>query len=272
MTEEERFTAYVRDYDPKDPQIALKIHHTWQVVKAANRIAQELDLDDHEKRLVHLGALFHDIGRFEQVRRFHTFIDSISIDHAALGYDILEKEDFLDALNEQDRTLVMNAVRDHSLFALPDYENEPAFQKTISRIIRDADKIDIFRVIARERTEDTSGASKSEIESQQLSGPVRKALKEGRSILRSDRKNGLDVWVSYLGFFADLNYPISWQIVRKQGYWKEPLQEMNFQNESTRLFLEEISARIEDQMNRISLQPEKTGELNSWKKTETTDA
>ncbi|OLU39673.1 HD domain-containing protein [Ileibacterium valens] len=249
MNEEEKFTQYVKNYDPEDPQIALKIRHTWKVVSAAMQIAESLKLDEKTKRLVKLAALFHDIGRFEQVRRYHTFIDSISIDHAALGYEIVLSEDFLDDLSAADKKLVSIAIKDHSLFELPVYEQHDAkIQDLISRIVRDADKIDIFRVITNERTEDTSGASKEEIEMLSLSQAVKEALLNGKSILRSDRKNALDVWVSYLGFFADLNYPISWQIIDQQGYWRKPLEQMDFKNQKTKDDLKQVQRLIEVQM------------------------
>ncbi|UNT92779.1 HD domain-containing protein [Allobaculum sp. Allo2] len=103
MREEERFTEYVQNYNPEDSQIRLKIIHTWKVVSAADQIAENLNLSEEEKKLAHLGALFHDIGRFEQVRRFHTFMDAKSVDHAALGAEILAQEDFLNELSNQEK-------------------------------------------------------------------------------------------------------------------------------------------------------------------------
>ena len=36
--------------------------------------------------------MLHDIGRFEQIRRFGTFNDAQSVDHAEFGADLLFKE------------------------------------------------------------------------------------------------------------------------------------------------------------------------------------
>ena len=36
--------------------------------------------------------MLHDIGRFEQIRRFGTFNDVQSVDHAEFGADLLFKE------------------------------------------------------------------------------------------------------------------------------------------------------------------------------------
>lgn len=253
MNEEEKFKRYISGYDLGDTMIRLKVRHTWKVVLAADQIAEKLGLNASERDLVHIAALFHDIGRFEQAARYHTFIDSQSIDHARLGASILEKGNFLDDLDPKTRLIVLNAVRDHSLFSLPEYSGPNSeLQDIVSRIIRDADKIDIFRVIAEERTEDTTGASAEDIEGLTLTDSVADSLLNGKSILRSDRKNALDIWVSYLGFFGDLNYPVSWKIAEEQGYWKKPLEQMNFRDKATKSILKKVQLQIEKRMSEYS--------------------
>lgn len=235
--EEQQFTEYVRNYDLQDGQIALKVRHTWKVTRIADAIADALDLDETEKKLVHLAALFHDIGRFEQVRRWHTFLDSKSTDHAGLGARILEEGSFLDNLNPEERQTVIDAVRLHSIFRLP--EDLPARTMRIAKILRDADKIDIFRVRAEDAPEDTVGASAREIAAMTMSDEVYEALVEHRGILREQRKNALDIWVSFLGFFADMNYPVSFALCRSQGYWKAPFS-LPFENEKTAAQIENL--------------------------------
>ena len=39
-----------------------------------------------------LTGLLHDVGRFEQLRRYGTFIDAQSIDHAEFGADRLFRQ------------------------------------------------------------------------------------------------------------------------------------------------------------------------------------
>ncbi len=224
IKEEKQFTDYVSHYNPEDSQIRLKIVHTWKVVNAADQIAASLNLNPEQKRLAHLAALFHDIGRFEQVRRYHTFHDAKSVDHAALGAEILEQEDFLANLSPDQQAQVIEAVRVHSQFAIP--QEDEGFQKILDQIVRDADKIDIFRVAATEDPKDTSGATLETIDQDRISPLVYQAIMEERSVLRSDRKSHLDFWISFLGFVSDLNFPASANLVLEQRYWQKPLSKM----------------------------------------------
>ena len=97
------FAEYVRHYDAEDPKIRLKILHTYKVSELCEEIACDLfdttemtgasaqeDID-----LAWLIGMLHDIGRFEQVRRYHTLFDAESVSHAALGIEILFKEEIL---------------------------------------------------------------------------------------------------------------------------------------------------------------------------------
>lgn len=221
MTEEEKFTQYASHYNPSDSQIRLKIVHTWRVVAAADAIAEDLDLSEQQRREVHLAALYHDIGRFEQVRRFHTFTDSRSIPHARLSAQVLREGDFLTDLDEAARKRVLRAIEMHSDFALP--EEDTGWQKTLDAILRDADKIDIFRVAALENPADTIDPQMVQSKDG-ISEKVESAIFAHRSVVRSDRRTLLDFWISFLGFLFDLNLPVSFEMVQQQGWWKQPIE------------------------------------------------
>ncbi len=222
MEEEKRFNAYVETFDLTDPQIALKHKHTWRVVAKADQIAQSLPLSEHEKRLAHLAALFHDIGRFEQVKRYHTFYDVKSVNHAALGAQILQENPiFLADLSKADQELVIQAVYAHGLFEIPAHHQ--GLQRTIDQIVRDADKLDIFYVSATEDPAITSGQTLDKTRQAKVARKVYEAILNRQAVRREDRQSGLDIWISFLGFVFDLNYPISFQMALQEGYWKKPL-------------------------------------------------
>ena len=83
------FKKYLQAYNLEYGKIELKIRHTFGVVNASEYIAKELKLSDEDIELAKLIALLHDIGRFEQIKRYDCFIDNKSIDHAILGNEIL---------------------------------------------------------------------------------------------------------------------------------------------------------------------------------------
>lgn len=83
------FEEYVSAYDPANPRIALKIDHTMRVAGLCERIAREEGLPPDDIELAWLLGLLHDIGRFEQVRRYDTFNDAQSVNHATFGAQVL---------------------------------------------------------------------------------------------------------------------------------------------------------------------------------------
>lgn len=240
-TPEEKFSAYVRDYDPANPQIALKIKHTFFVVDAADEIGKSLNLDERLSKMLHLAALYHDIGRFEQVRRYGTFYDAKSINHAKLSAEIVSDGDFLEELSEEDRHKVITAIARHNMYALPE-ESDPE-QELLDKALRDADKADIFRVAVEEDPEAVNGFGMEELQDASVSPAVLESLENFKSVKREERQTPLDVWVSFLGFLPDVNYPASFARIARQGYWKQSLEKL--------LEHEELNETIRQQLQHL---------------------
>ena len=68
------FRAYTAGYDPENTMIRLKIEHTFRVAYLCGRIAGSLGMTGGLLDLAWFLGLLHDIGRFEQVRRYGTFL------------------------------------------------------------------------------------------------------------------------------------------------------------------------------------------------------
>lgn len=100
MNAEAIFLKYTDRYDRSNGKIELKILHTLEVAKVMDRLTKKLHLDGETCEMAHICAVFHDIGRFEQVRRYDTFLDHLSVDHAELGCEVLKQEGFLAELPE----------------------------------------------------------------------------------------------------------------------------------------------------------------------------
>ena len=108
-------------------------------------------------------------------------------------------------------------------------------EKTLlfAKLIRDADKCDIFRVFAQEDPVDTTGFSAEQVGQEAVSDVVYESILGHYCIKKQERKTGLDVWVSFLGFFFDLNFAESLRIALKQGYYKKRFLELNFEDPAT---------------------------------------
>ena len=144
-TLKEAFEAYVSNYDLSDPNILLKYIHTSKVAENCETIAVFLGLNQEDIDLAWEIGMLHDIGRFEQLRRFHTFFDAQSIDHAQFGADLLFVDGLMKMFDEDDSRYAMieKAIRCHNRYRLPEDLTER--ELLFCQIIRDADKVDIFR-------------------------------------------------------------------------------------------------------------------------------
>ena len=86
-----KFEEYLDHYDRDDDKIRLKITHTYGVVEYSRKIALRLGLPEEDVELAQIIGLLHDIGRFEQIKRFDSF-EPATMDHAEFGVRILFEE------------------------------------------------------------------------------------------------------------------------------------------------------------------------------------
>ena len=143
------FNNYVKNFYSEgliklQENIKHKEEHTLRVCKNIVLIGKSIDLERNELYLAETIALFHDIGRFKQFKTYGTFDDRKSENHAALGVKILKETRLLSCLSECEQNLICNAVEYHNLPKLPDNESPDCL--LFSKLIRDADKLDIWNI------------------------------------------------------------------------------------------------------------------------------
>ena len=148
---ESEYASYVdsfRDGNGELPRMMqLKLDHTMHVVENAKAIMEGERFDPLASLVGRAASLLHDTGRYEQLLRYNTFRDADSVDHAALSHDIVAKKGWLDGIPERDAVLA--AVRVHNMREIPEEVNDP-LALAVSKVVRDADKLDIFRVLENE--------------------------------------------------------------------------------------------------------------------------
>ena len=123
----------------------LKRIHTGFVVRNAELIADGEGFDALERETALAAALLHDTGRYEQLRRYNTFRDSDSVDHAVFSHDIVKEKGWLIEAGAARPDAVLAAVLYHNRRDLPDGLDRVT--QIASDTVRDADKLDIFRVL-----------------------------------------------------------------------------------------------------------------------------
>ena len=243
-TLKEAFEAYVSNYDLSDPNILLKYIHTSKVAENCETIAVFLGLNQEDIDLAWEIGMLHDIGRFEQLRRFHTFFDAQSIDHAQFGADLLFKEGLFAEFDptQKHAELIEKAIRCHSLYRLPEYLSER--ELLFCQIIRDADKIDIYRANYETGMDKVYYVTMEELRNSAITPEVYDVFCEGRALPREIRRTVADNLVGHIALTFELVYPISRKMAIEQGYlWK--LLETEFDNPETVETMKKIRERME---------------------------
>ena len=227
------FDEYVANYDKDNPKVALKIEHTYRVMEASKNVAVSLGLDQDEIDLASLIGLLHDIGRFEQLKRYNSFIDSKTIDHALLGVQILFDDNLISKfdIDQKDYPLIYKAIFNHNKYKIAEGLSE--HEMLHCKIIRDADKIDIFKTGLLETFEAFLDAGQEILENDIITESIYKTFMNSESILSTTRKTDLDRWVSFLALIFDLNYQYSCNYVYQQDYITKLVKRLNYQNSDT---------------------------------------
>ena len=222
------FLQYAKDYDDSDTGIERKILHTFRVAKISRRIASGLKMSPEDVELVWFIGILHDTGRFEQERRYGTFVDSESVDHAELGADILFRDGLIErfpteGLPEGWKLLSERAVRLHNKLVLPEEFDERTL--TFCRLIRDADKADIFRVIATTSFEERVGTARGRFTDEPgASAEVMACVYEHRCVPRRLVRSVFESYVANCCMAFELDFDETRRIVREQGFLRKLLE------------------------------------------------
>ena len=125
--------------------ILIKEKHTGYVTSNCVELANTWQLSKHDIELAEIIGLFHDVGRFRQYSLYKTFNDADSEDHADLGLKVIDELDFFKELSEADNEIVHFAIKNHNKKIVEPTDDERKI--LFAKIIRDADKLDIYRVL-----------------------------------------------------------------------------------------------------------------------------
>ncbi len=200
--------------------IFLKEEHTFRVCQNMTEITEALSLNDNRKMLAETVALFHDIGRFPQYAKYKTFRDSVSVNHGLLGAQTLVEKGVLRNLSEEEQEIIVQSVTFHNAFSVPKKGKEEIVFFT--KLIRDADKLDIWRVFLEyyEGTEE-SRASAVGLGLPDIPGyseDVLSRIYQKKIISLSDIRSLNDFKLLQLSWIFDLNFRPSFALLAQRDY------------------------------------------------------
>lgn len=217
----EWFTSYCDTFRTGDPAAQrnydLKQQHTLNVCRDALAVAAGMPA--RFRCLAEAAALCHDLGRFPQYRDYGTFKDSDSLNHAHLSARIMKEQAPLHFLSADEFMSVETAVRMHNAFMVPDGLSPET--EALLRLLRDADKLDIWRVfIEYFHAPESERASAAGLGFPDLPGcspaPLA-AVTAGRMVQLSTLKSLNDFKLLQVSWIYDINYLPTLRLVRDRG-------------------------------------------------------
>ena len=218
------FSEYTRAFYTDNAEdlrnIDLKVKHTYYVCENIVGIAKEEQLGDNDLMIAETAALFHDLGRFLQYSRYKTFRDSISVNHGRLGAEVLGQENILRHLPLHEQQLIMNTVRFHNAFEVPSLEDQQHL--LFLHLIRDADKLDIWRIFAEyfegPQDQQASAVGLGLPDLPDYSKAVLSCLYEKKLATLSEVNTMNDFKLMQLSWVYDLNFRQSFRLMAERAY------------------------------------------------------
>lgn len=218
------FANYVADFYTDDPRdiyaIRLKEKHTERVCENIIMLGNALGLQDQEMILAETMGLFHDIGRFRQYAVYGTFNDMVSENHAKLGLREMAKHKVLAVCTRDEKRWITKAIAYHNAASIPERKDE----KTLFfiRLLRDADKLDIWKVVIdyyKKRDKEPNSLLEIGLPDDPTYSPqILAAIRKGRMVLMRNLRTLNDFKLLQISWVFDLNFVPSFQAVKTREY------------------------------------------------------
>ena len=216
----EYFDSFLGLTEEQHTNFDIKYEHSLRVADLCVKIAASIQLEGEEQELAHLAGLYHDIGRFKQLVEYNTFNDSLSVDHAAYSVEVLKDKGFVDFLSETNKNKILMAIQLHNKFELP--KESETNQLLYARILRDADKLDILKVITDYYTNPKAAPNHTltwEMPKGGLVSPVvARQVLNGSLVSKTDVANETDIKIMQLSWVYDLNFKPSFKMLVEKRY------------------------------------------------------
>ena len=206
------FDSYYQSYQDISDDIRHKYDHSYRVAHLMEMIAKRLGYLDSDIILARTIGLLHDIGRFEQLKQTKSFKDK-QFDHAKYAvtylFELGHIKDFVTTRKYD--TIIKEAIDCHNQYELDPKIHEESLP--FCKMIRDADKIDIYEVCALYYEDTYDGVISPEVE---------KEFQEEHPIHKSKVKTSSDSVLQMMAYVYDFNYDESFDMLVETdnfGFW-----------------------------------------------------
>ena len=206
--------------DKQQLNFEIKREHSHRVAEIALEISKKMEWANEECETAFLVGLLHDMGRFQQLVQYDTFNDEKSVDHAELAVNILKEENLFEVLKVANKELFFAAILNHNKFKIQ--EDLSGQELLHARLIRDADKLDIFRALTEyysKRNGPANHALTWELQKGTVvSAAAAKEVLAGKMVSRKNVLTEMDVKIMQLSWVYDLNFRPAFEYLNKNRY------------------------------------------------------
>lgn len=248
------FYGYVATFYGDDKltneNIKLKEDHTRRMCADTLLIAEELSLSNNQKMLAETVSLFHDVGRFEQFMKYHTYNDIGTENHSLLGIKILAENKILDCLSRREKQIVETAVGLHGEKDLPDGLDSET--ELFAKLIRDIDKLDIYYVMISRINDLRSNSEKCFAvfgcpATDKYSKDVVRTILDNQTISYGDFKTLNDIMLGLLGWIVDINFAPTLKEIKKRKLFEQLISSLP-DTEDVRKVGRHVLSRLEERI------------------------
>ncbi|MDR3539469.1 MAG: HD domain-containing protein [Desulfosporosinus sp.] len=219
------FEDYTQSYFSEDVEVEANLRykkeHSLRVRDHMLTLGRDLQLDTNQMFLAEVIGLFHDVGRFEQYSKYHTFKDHESEDHAELGLLVLEREKVLSSrVSELEKGVIHTAIRNHNQRVIDaDVGGDTLL---FCQLIRDSDKLDIFDQIINfyENPSLTPYlAVEKNHQDERYSPEIIQGILSGKQISYTSVKTPVDLKLIRLSWLLNLTFPAALEIAKSKEFF-----------------------------------------------------
>ena len=219
------YLNYISNYEMSIFDLKRRAEHSIRVMELSGKIAKSLNLSDEDIDLAMLIGLLHDIARYEEYIQKYILKNNAKIDHGDLGVEILKKDNYIREFIEEDKydDIILKAIKSHNKFEIEKGLTDE--ELLFAKIIRDADKLDIFYECIEKFWIDIK-----EVEKSFISEEVFDDFRYYKLVEKGKVKTPIDNLIMVLAFIYDLNFKYSYEVLKEERYIEKIIDLFNFEN------------------------------------------
>lgn len=231
----EAFEKYVATYDIENNKIIMRYDHSMRVSNRCVELARSLKLSKEKVLVAGLIGLLHDIGKFEQLKRFGCCEDGNTIEHGNFGCEVLFKENMIrDFVTDRkyDR-LMEKAIQVHDKSKMEGNHSDE--ERTFMFILRDANNLDVLFRLSR---------CDCKLYNEFITEEVLKNVDARLALDLKLVKTSLDLKIFHLCSIYELSFPVSLSIVKRERFIDKAIEKLQLKDSKAKMTMDNIKNKL----------------------------